>query len=85
MNPDALAAALLAGLGLALQPEFLVWKQLQSGELVTALDDWQSPSVALHTVTPPGRRRPARVQALMDYLAECLANAPWARHENVAP
>ncbi len=84
-NAEGLMPALLAGLGLALQPEFLVWKQLQSGELVTALDDWQSPSVALHTVTPPGRRRPARVQALMDYLAECLANAPWARHENVAP
>ena len=84
-NAEGLMPALLAGLGLALQPEFLVWRQLQSGELITAMDDWQAPSVALHTVTPPGRRRPARVQALMDYLAVCLANAPWALHENVAP
>lgn len=79
-NAEALAPALHAGLGLALQPEFLVWQDLQSGALETVMDDWQVEPIALHLVTPPGRRRPVRVQALMDYLVEYFAAAPWAQH-----
>lgn len=78
-NAEALAPALRSGLGLALQPEFLAWKDLQSGALETAMDDWQVESIALHIVTPPGRSRPARVQALIEYLAERFAAAPWAQ------
>lgn len=78
-NADALAPALRAGLGLALQPEFLVWQDLRSGALETVMDDWCVEPIALHIVTPPGRARPARVQALIDCLAEAFAEAPWAR------
>ena len=77
-NADALTPVLLAGLGLALQPEFLVWRELRAGALVTALPDWSVPAIALHIVTPPSRARAARVQLLIDYLAEQLGQAPWA-------
>ena len=77
-NAEALAPALRAGMGLALQPEFLAWEDLQSGALETAMDDWQVDPIALHIVTPPGRRRPARVQALIEYLAQRLTAEPWA-------
>lgn len=78
-NADALTPALLAGLGLALQPSFLVWQQLQSGELEATMQDWSVDPIALHIVTPPGRSRPARVQALIDYLTQRFANEPWAQ------
>ncbi|POZ60043.1 LysR family transcriptional regulator [Chromobacterium alticapitis] len=78
-NADALAPALRAGLGLALQPEFLAWQDLQDGLLETAMPEWQVDPVALYILTPPGRGRPARAQALMDYLAQRLAGSPWAR------
>ena len=77
-NADLFMPVLREGVGLALQPEFLVWEDLQSGALETVLDDWQVPPIALHIDTPPGRRRPARVQALIDYLADRIAAAPWA-------
>jgi DNA-binding transcriptional LysR family regulator len=77
-NAEALVPALRAGLGLALQPEFLAWEDLQSGAVQTTLPDWQVPPIALHIVTPPGRAKPARVQALIEFLARHFAQAPWA-------
>ena len=78
-NAEALAPALRAGLGLAMQPEFLVWEDLRAGLVEEApMDGWQVPPIALHIVTPPGRARPARVQALMEYLATHFGAVPWA-------
>lgn len=77
-NAEALTPALLAGLGLALQPEFLAWQALQSGALETVMDDWEVEPIALHIVTPPGRNRPARVQTFIEYLAGRFVNEPWA-------
>ncbi len=76
-NADALVPALEAGLGLAVQPEFLIWDALQSGTLLRVLPDWSPPPIALHLVTPPGEPRPTRVTALIAHLAQALSAAPW--------
>lgn len=81
-NAEALTPALLAGLGVALQPEFLAWSYLQSGALETVMDDWEAEPIALHIVTPPGRRRPLRVQALIEYLAQRFTQEPWANTDS---
>jgi DNA-binding transcriptional LysR family regulator len=77
-NAEALNPALLAGLGLALQPEFLVWRELKAGKLEAVMPDWAPPPIALHVVTPPGRVRPARVQVLIEHLVKKFEKAPWA-------
>ena len=77
-NAEALNPALLAGLGLALQPEFLVWRELKAGKLEVVMPDWSPPPIALHVVTPPGRVRPARVQVLIEHLVRKFEKAPWA-------
>jgi len=77
-NADALRAALLAGLGLAVQPEFTAWGDLASGRLEAVMTDWSLPPVALNIVTPPGRLRPARVGVVIDFLAQRLSTTPWA-------
>jgi DNA-binding transcriptional LysR family regulator len=78
-NADALAPALLAGLGLAVQPEFTVWGDMAAGRLEQVLTEWSLPPIALHMVTPPGGLRPARVGVLIDFLVRRLAAAPWAK------
>lgn len=77
-NAEALKPALLAGLGLSLQPAFLVWQELQDGRLENVLPEWQPTPIALHVLTPPGRSRPARVQAFIDYAVQQFVQEPWA-------
>ncbi len=76
-SSEGMSASLRAGLGVALQPEFICWRDLKDGTLETAMCDWRPPTPALHIVSPPGRLRPVRVKVLMDFLAERLAAAPW--------
>jgi DNA-binding transcriptional LysR family regulator len=77
-NADMLNPALLAGQGLALQPEFLVWRELREGRLEVAMPEWSVAPLGLHLITPPSPLRPRRVQVLIDHLARALAKAPWA-------
>jgi DNA-binding transcriptional LysR family regulator len=78
-NAEALSFALGAGLGIALQPDFLVWDAVREGRLVTVLDDWAAPKLALHVVTPAGGPRPTRIAALLDFLVRRFTSgaAPW--------
>jgi DNA-binding transcriptional LysR family regulator len=76
-NGDVLRASLLAGLGLALLPDFLVGKDVKDGALEEVLPDWAPPPIALHLVTPPSTIRPARVEVLIAFLAKRMAQAPW--------
>ena len=77
-NGEAAMPALLAGLGLAAQPDFLVWHELQAGLLVELLPDWSLPNAPLSLVMPPAALRPTRVTETMDFLHQALAQAPWA-------
>jgi DNA-binding transcriptional LysR family regulator len=68
-NGEALMPALLAGLGIADLPGFIVGDAIASGEVEVILDGWKQSEGALHLVMPSGGPRPARVEALGDFLA----------------
>jgi DNA-binding transcriptional LysR family regulator len=79
-NGDAIGLAAEAGLGLALQPDFLAWDAVRAGRLTVVLADWSPPPLALHLVTPAGEPRPTRVGVLLDFLVRRFAAgaAPWS-------
>lgn len=75
-NGDAMLAALESGLGIAMLPDFIVAPSLTAGRLVPILEDWSMSPIALHLVTPPGKLRPRRVTALIDFLTERMRLLP---------
>lgn len=66
---EAMLPALRRGIGVAWLPDFIVGDALAQGELEEILIDWRPPAIGLHLVTPPSRLRPARVDALLDFLS----------------
>lgn len=77
-NGDVLLDSLLAGAGVSALPDFLAWQCLGDGRLEEVLRDWSAgPTLGLHLVTPPTATRPARVKALIDFLAAAFLKPPW--------
>ncbi|WP_431283195.1 LysR family transcriptional regulator [Humitalea sp. 24SJ18S-53] len=64
----AVHAAVLAGAGLSVLPEFVVAGDLAAGRLVHVLPDWRLPDVGVHAVFPAARFRPAKVSAFVETL-----------------
>lgn len=73
-NGDAMMPALLAGLGIARLPDFIIDRELADGRLVEILSDWSPTNVALHLLTPPSTLRPARVELVIDFLSQRFRN-----------
>lgn len=71
-NGDVMVPMLVAGQGLALLPEFIVADELDDRRLLRVLPEWQLERLNLQIVMPPSRRRPARVNALVDHLLSAL-------------
>jgi len=72
-NGEALLPAVLAGLGIADLPEFIVGDAIAAGKVEVILKGWKQPEGAVHLVMPPGGPRPARVEALAEFLVHQLA------------
>lgn len=73
-NGDAMIPSLVAGLGFAVLPEFLVRGLLADGRLTIVLLEWQLPMAAVHWVTPPGGPKPRRIEVLSEFFADRLAD-----------
>ncbi len=71
-NGDATLPAVIAGLGIAGMPAFIVRDALADGRLEQILPEWDAARSSLYLLTPPGGPRPARVQVLLDFLVRHL-------------
>lgn len=71
-NGDALTEAAANGLGLTLQPDFIVNDYLQSGRVETILDEFTPAELGIYAILPSNRYVPHRVRVLLDFLANQL-------------
>jgi DNA-binding transcriptional LysR family regulator len=74
-NGDAVLPALIAGLGIADLPEFIVGEAIAAKQVEVILQGWKQVEGAAHLVMPPGGPRPARVEVLIEFLASRLGKS----------
>lgn len=69
-NGTALAAAALAGLGIAALPDFLIEEHLASGALVRVMTQFPAPAAGLYVVRPPAANPARKIRVLIELLLE---------------
>jgi DNA-binding transcriptional LysR family regulator len=72
-NGEMLAAAAVEGIGIALEPDFIVGADLAAGRLVRILKDYSPTPTGIYAVYPSRRHLSAKVRAFVDFLAERFA------------
>ena len=75
-NADVLRNAAVKGLGLALLPTFVVGAELQTGRLVSVLNDYQAPKINLCLLYPPNRHMSSRIRLLVEFLYQRFGDKP---------
>ncbi|WP_163267344.1 LysR family transcriptional regulator [Chelativorans alearense] len=71
-SPLTVRAAAVAGLGFAFQPDFIAAPEVAAGRLVTVLEEHITDGAGIFAVYPHRRYLPAKVRALVDFLAQWL-------------
>jgi len=71
-----LLEAVLADIGISLQPRYSVGAHLRSGALVQLLPDYEPQQLGIHALYGTRRQMPPALRALLDFLVERLANRP---------
>lgn len=72
-NGDILAQAAVAGMGIALLPNFIIERAVADGRLVPVLCDWEAPAITVNAVYPSSRRVPMKTRAFIDFLVAELS------------
>jgi DNA-binding transcriptional LysR family regulator len=65
---QVLCEAALAGLGLLVQPKYIVYNHLLAGRLVAVLDDWDLPRLKINLAYPSRKHLSAKVRSFIDLL-----------------
>jgi DNA-binding transcriptional LysR family regulator len=76
-NGDTCIAAAVRGLGIQLQPTFLVAQELAAGQLVEVLPHYRAAELGIHALYPSRKFVLPKVRALIEFLTVKLAAASW--------
>jgi len=85
-NGEMAREAAIAGLGIVIEPSFIVEEALASGELVPLLTDHDWQSIAIHVVYPQTRHLSAKARTFIDFLRARLGpRAAWEQPIDSTP
>jgi DNA-binding transcriptional LysR family regulator len=76
-DDEALSAAVLGGLGIALLPTFIIGRDLQAGRLRAVMSEYVPHASHINAVYLPTRHLPAKVRAFIDFLRERFGPEPY--------
>lgn len=78
-NGSLLCALAVAGMGVLLEPDFIVAAEIRAGRLVPLLPGFRPPTSTIYAAYPSRRHLSAKVRLFVDALAERFAGRPeWA-------
>ena len=80
-SDEAIFDAILAGQGIALQPLWLVGRDLKAGRLEEVLTGYHAPDSSGYLVYPPGRHLSPKVRRFIDHLVAGLAREEFWNDE----
>ena len=74
-----LRAAALDGMGILVQPSYIVYEDIVAGRLVPLLDDWDLPRLAINLAYPSRKHLSAKVRTFIDFMAEHFEKMGYER------
>jgi len=76
-NGDILSRAAADGLGVAVQPTFLIYDLLQANKLVRVMEDWEADALTIFAVYPSRQFLPRKVRSFVDFMVERFGDNPY--------
>ncbi|MBB6562963.1 DNA-binding transcriptional LysR family regulator [Acidovorax soli] len=76
---QVLRAAALGGLGILVQPSYIVYDDIVAGRLVPLLNDWDLPRIQINIAYPSRKHLSAKVRSFIDFMAEEFARNDYER------
>lgn len=63
-----LVAAALDGLGILVQPKYIIYDEIVAGRLIPVLDDWDLPRLTVNIAYPHRQYLPAKTRTFIDFM-----------------
>jgi DNA-binding transcriptional LysR family regulator len=76
-NGDILSHAAADGLGVIVQPTFLVYELLHARKLVRILEGWEADELTIFAVYPSRQFLPLKVRTFIDFMVERFGDNPY--------
>ncbi len=76
---QVLRAAALSGMGILVQPTYILYDDIVAGRLVPVLDDWDLPRLTINLAYPSRKHLSAKVRSFIDFMAEHFEREDYAR------
>ena len=76
---QVLRAAALKGIGILVQPKYIVHDDLVAGRLTPVLDDWDLPRLHINVAFQSRRHMSAKVRTFVDFVVEYFERMDFRR------